>query len=309
MKGFKKLAIATAVAALPAASLAMQPLDDTELSGVTGQDGIELARELNITTSLWYEDTDGVDGVTDATAAARTHNRNWVNATTPGAATTIAQDSAGFIRISGLTVTGNSTVTIDAGSTAGNAAASGVLNMRIQVPTVTLGGGGGMQIGVVGSDAPPANRDAVAGLARVTASTANITDVLSIDSITLSNLDINVQLGPQASHFLYINGGGAGVVTLTNVVITDTNGFYGNGVVAGYDSSSITINNIRIEGMDLAGTYAGVTENGLLVNLQTAGTQAVAIMGIQLGTAPAMGNVYLPDLAMSGTILEVRGKN
>src|SRR5690554_3707865 len=40
MKGFKKLALVSAIAALPMSGFAMEALDDSTMSGITGQDGL-----------------------------------------------------------------------------------------------------------------------------------------------------------------------------------------------------------------------------------------------------------------------------
>ena len=40
---FKKLALAAAVAVAPMSALALEPMQDEALSGVTGQDGISLS--------------------------------------------------------------------------------------------------------------------------------------------------------------------------------------------------------------------------------------------------------------------------
>jgi len=48
MKFFKKLAIATALTSLSLAASAMTPIADTELSQVSGQDGVSIAANLNV---------------------------------------------------------------------------------------------------------------------------------------------------------------------------------------------------------------------------------------------------------------------
>jgi hypothetical protein len=67
MKGLKKIALATAIAAAPFASHAgMKALDDTAMGNVTGQAGvtIELETKIGIGESR-YTDTDGYDTDTE----------------------------------------------------------------------------------------------------------------------------------------------------------------------------------------------------------------------------------------------------
>src|SRR5690554_232961 len=68
MKGFKKLALVSAIAALPMSGFAMEALDDATLSGVTGQDGISVNISVPaMTMDIVLHDNDGLTG-TDAGA-------------------------------------------------------------------------------------------------------------------------------------------------------------------------------------------------------------------------------------------------
>jgi hypothetical protein len=74
MKGLKKLALATAVAAAPFAQAELTSLDDALLSEMTGQAGITIDVDLDMSiAAIKYVDRDGnVDGGADATQGAIT---------------------------------------------------------------------------------------------------------------------------------------------------------------------------------------------------------------------------------------------
>ncbi len=60
--GFKKLAIAAAVAAAPMSALALEPMQDEALSSVTGQDGITITLSGTSFTTLRLDDADAFTG-------------------------------------------------------------------------------------------------------------------------------------------------------------------------------------------------------------------------------------------------------
>src|SRR5690554_5283838 len=70
MSAFKKLALVTAMAALPMSGFAMEALDDATMSGITGQDGLTVT--INVPTStldILIHDADGFNGASLSGAA------------------------------------------------------------------------------------------------------------------------------------------------------------------------------------------------------------------------------------------------
>lgn len=266
--GFKKLALAAAVAAAPMSALALEPMQDEALSSVTGQDGISIGLTVNVTTDLFIEDTDG-------------------HASYP---------NAGFIAIQGVNVAGDIDLEIDAGSTAGTDGVGGALVIGVTLPNLTLAN---LSVGVSGSSANAGDRVVADGLTRVGAAQAGtITEVMSLGTITLSNLAMDIELGPDATNFLTL-AGAVGDISVTNFSLNDT----ANG-------GSLFADELFVSGMDLTGTTAGIDANGLNINLQTGGTTNVALMGVGMGTAGTtapIGNVYITGLDLSGTTVSISG--
>ena len=69
---FKKLALAAAVAALPATGFSMEAMEDSALSSVTGQDGITIGLNTALSAELRIHDADGFVDPAGVTANDRT---------------------------------------------------------------------------------------------------------------------------------------------------------------------------------------------------------------------------------------------
>lgn len=309
MKGFKKLALVTAVAALPMSGFAMEALDDAALSDMTGQDGITIALDLNVSTSLWIEDTDGVpDGPGAWESNFLATDINGVNPGGVGYVTTYSTvdqgfgseyaqtglpvwsglDNPGLIAISGADLTGTVTVDIDAGSSTGG---GGVLNVGVNVGTLTVGAAGGVSIGVAASTNT--------GLAGIQAAPA-VTEIMSLGQMTLNDVNLNIQLGPDAAEFLYLDAAPFDI-TMTNFQVNDAN-----------NGGGIRVGAVLVEGVDLRGTTAGITTDGLELTLGGYQGTDIALTGVIIGDmgatpSPALGNVYITGLDLSGTTVTVSG--
>ena len=296
--GFKKLALAAAVAAAPMSALALEPMQDEAMSAVTGQDGISISLGLDVAMDMYVEDTDGVaDGpLGDYDNDAGTPDTNaWTGL-----------DNAGFIVIKNLAVDGTVNLDIDSGSATGG---GGVLNIGIEVPTITIGDAANpLAIGVAASSATSGARDAEDGLTRVTAASGSVTDVITLDTITLENVGMNVQLGPDAEEFLRIDAD-AFDLDIANFTLNDS-----------VNDGSIFMDQLFIGNIDLSGTTAGIYDDGLRLTLGGSGGTSIAMMGVALGTtgdasatppvdpAPALGNVYITGLDLAGTTVTIAGK-
>ncbi|MGJ3255545.1 MAG: DUF6160 family protein, partial [Alcanivorax sp.] len=190
---FKKLALAAAVAALPATGFSMEAMEDSALSGVTGQDGISIAINTNLAASLIVHDTDGIPtGVTAGHA---------------NAGALIMEDFA--IDTAG----GDITLDIDAGDSAATGTAP-VLNIEVGIPNATV-----ITLGSV--DIANSNRDG--GTWGVDA-TGRVDDVLDLGSITLGATTMNIQLAnePQGD-LIALNTTITNGLSISGSAISDTN--------------------------------------------------------------------------------------
>jgi len=279
---FKKLALAAAVAVAPMSALALEPMQDEALSGVTGQDGISMSITTNLTTDIFIEDTDGT-GITNLT-------------------------NAGFMAIQNVNVTGTINLDIDSASTAGTDGTGGALVIGVSIPTLTLAN---LSVGVTGSSAVTATdvRDATEGFTRVTAAEGGtITNVMSLGSVTLSGLNMGVQLGPDAQNFLTLDGS-ISAIDVADFSIIDA---------SISDGGALFADQLYVSGLDLTGTTASINDGsgtpaaGLNLTMGPALADTdVALMGLGLGDtagAERLGNVYLTGLNLSGTTINIAGK-
>lgn len=280
--GFKKLALAAAVAAAPMSALALEPMQDEALSAVTGQDGISIGLSLNATLDLGIEDTDG----------------------TPAVGAIAANAGPGMILIDNMGLTGDITIEIDSASSTSGA---GVLQANINVPTLTIDTGD-LYVGQ-GTDGSDVN----AGIAKVgTEMTAVSAGDPLLDSvgITLNNVDLTVQLGSEATEFfalstttvLSIDIGTLGNAT-DNLTLRDQSAGGGGAMVA---------DQISIQNIDVNGITGNITTSGLEISTGTALSGInIAAMGVSFGaddgSAPAIGNVYITGLDLSGQTITISG--
>src|SRR5690554_2851897 len=282
MNAFKKLALAAAVASVPMVGVAMEPLNDEGLSNVTGQDGISIGIELDaLNLDVYIEDTDGLQNGT--------------------------RDGAGFIGITGLVVNneGDFTIDIDAGSAAGSASNSGVLQLAIKIDELSINKGSQFSIGVAGSDSTPDARDAEDGWGFVDdAKAAGFTEIIALGDIVLENLEMNIQLGPEAQSFLAIDTSTDLDLSLANFELIDASSSGGG---------SLFTESIEITNLGINGTTASITNGGLELTLGSrvgSDPTRVAVMGLGFGDSQAaapLGNVYIDGLDLGGTKVTVSG--
>jgi hypothetical protein len=271
MKGFQKLALVSAIAALPMTGFAMEALDDSTLSGVTGQDGITLGLNLNATLNVGIEDTDGHTGA----------------------------PNPGLILLVGHSLNGTANVVIDAGENAGGS----VLRVGVSIPTLTMNTG---NIYVApGTD----GTNVAAGIANVNTQAGAVTDELIKNvSITLNDLDLGIELGDGATNFLSIAT--TSVLTIDIGTLGDAgDSFVLNDLGAG-GGGSLTVDQLSIQNVDLDGITANITTAGLEISTNSALSSInLAMMGVAFGDASAspIGNIYITGLNMSGQTITISG--
>ena len=270
---FKKLALA---AVAPMSALALEPMQDEALSGVTGQDGISIGLNLDATLNVGIEDTDGFAGNT----------------------------GAGMILIENMglsTGTGDLNLVIDSAS---SGSGGGVLQVSIQADALTVNTGD-LYVGQ-GTD----GTDVAAGIAKVgTELTAvqgsTFSDpILESVSVTLNDLELSLQLGSEASNLFAIST--TSVLSIEIGTLADGSDNLTLNDAAG--GGALSVDQLALNNLDVDGITGQVTTSGLVINTNGAlsGVE-VAAMGVQLGTADSIGNVYVTGLDLSNTAITIAG--
>ncbi len=278
---FKKLALAAAVAAAPMSALALEPMQDAALSDVTGQDGISISLNTDLVANLIIHDTDGY-GATHTGAGALVLNGFGI-------------DTAG----------GNITLAIDAGDTAATGTAP-VLNVAVGIPNNTV-------VSLGSLDVANSNRDNASGWGVDT--TAQVTGVLDLGTVTLGSTNMNIQLGSEPQgNMIVLDTTITGGITLNNFAINDSNsgGSIAMGSLAVLDTNGGTDLTVDV-GVDATATGLAVTVNQLGAGTSTTAANNgidVRITDLRLGNtaAPVLGDIELVDLNMNGTTITIAGK-
>jgi len=275
---FKKLALAAAVAALPATGFSMEAMEDTALSGVTGQDGISIGLATDITAGLRIHDKDGLGSISG---------------------------DAGALVIDGFSITRANaadeiTLAIDADGNGG----APVLNIEVGIPsdlTIALG-----SLEVASSNGASGTGDW---------GVADNIQVANLGTVTLGATDLNIQLGTEVqgnmialdttitngvsiAGFELLDADSGGSI-LTDLTVVDTG--------AGNDDLTVDI------GIDVDNTSGSAGTGALVVGLDGIGGVGsgidVRMANLTLGgaSASAIGDVELVDLQLSGN-LTITGK-
>ncbi|MEH6344084.1 MAG: DUF6160 family protein [Bermanella sp.] len=204
MKGFQKLALVTAIAAAPfAAQAELKAMDDALLSEMTGQAGVTIDVDLQMTIeNIVYVDSDGSGATTLVSAATGQYDTNGDAAVDGGfdssgvaeavtqdvfgtkGAVTISDLKMGSLDASGALIGAASIkgVTIDVDGTDGLVIGIGQIGdtsgngIDISVASITVGNGGG-QLAVLAAKTTAAGTE-IPGLIAATATTG-VTDAAS----------------------------------------------------------------------------------------------------------------------------------
>lgn len=273
---FKKLALVTAIAAAPVSAFAVDTLDDAMLSGVTGQDGIAINLNLDVTTDVIIHDTDGIDNVS----------------------TTYSFDGA--IVMSGVRIAtgaGGVNIEIDAGDTSTASGTAPVLNVFVDVAANTVIETGDLTVGNSNRD------DSGWGIEAGTESGI----IMQNATITLGQTDLNIQLGNEAQgNMIRIDTEITNGIQIANSALVDAGGSLTGGVIG---SGNMTI--LDNGGTNLtADVGVDVTTAGLVITLNQLGDAAtgmdIRIERQYLGTT-TLG--YIGDVELTGIVLDNPGFN
>lgn len=283
---FKKIALAAAIASVPAAAFSVETLDDGQLAATTGQDGIQVEIAIGaagIATDIYLHDKDGLSGL--ATFA-------------PGYS---SFDGAIVIDNMSIGVGGaNIGINIDVGDS-GVTAASPVMNVAVSLPAALT---------IVTGDISIANSGIDEGNRNITGQTGVI---LSSMTIELGATTLNIQLGNEAqtgsnvgTDMIVLNSSITGGVTISNMRLNDADS--GGGI--GATSMSITDS----AGANLTLNIDGnVTANGLeldLAQIGDGGGMNIEIVDQYLGSTSAgiIGDVSVRGLNLNDTKVTISGK-
>lgn len=282
---FKKLALAAAVAAAPVAAFSVESLEDTDLGGVTGQDGIQVLIDIGtagITTDLYIHDKDGLTGYADA------------------------YSFDGAVVIDGLSIGAGSgpdiTLNIDAGDSVVSGGAP-VLNVQVVLPTTLTIQTGDISVANSQIDDTPAGRS-------FTNQSGVILDSMNI---VLGSTTLNIQLGNEqqtgaivGTDMIRLASSITGGLSLSNFALNDAN----SGGAIGMSSMTIT---------DAGGTNLtisadiNVTTSGLEIGLGQLGSVSglsIEIVDQYLGTTTAgiIGDISVVGLNLNGSTVIISGK-
>lgn len=273
---FKKLALVTAIAAAPMCAFAVDTLDDSMLSGVTGQDGIAINLNLDVTTDAIIHDTDGLSNA-------------FVNTD---------HSFDGAIVMSGVNITtgaGGVNIEIDAGDT-DTTNGDPVLNVYVDIAAGTTIQTGDLTVG-------NSNRDN-SGWGVTTQSGV----ILQNATITLGQTDMNIQLGNEAQgNMIRIDTAITGGIVVTNTALLDAGGSLTGGAIG---AGTVTILDNGGGPNLTADIGVDVTTAGLVITLNQLGDATngmdIRIERQYLGTT---GLGYVGDVELTGIVLDNPGFN
>lgn len=277
---FKKLALVTAIAAAPMSAFAVESLDDSMLAGVTGQDGVAINLDLNVTTDVIIHDTDGIDNVS----------------------TTYSFDGAIIITGAGInTGPGGIRIEIDAGDSSTASGTAPVLNVNVAIAAGTTIQTGDLTVGNSNRD------DGAWGFEAGTQSGV----IMQNAAITLGATVANIQLGNEAQgNMIQVDTVITGGIQVANSALLDAGGSITGGAI-GAALTTILDNgggNLTVDvGVD-------VDVNGVIITVNQLGNAATGFdMRIErqyVGTTTLgyIGDVELTGVNLNGSTITLSGK-
>lgn len=286
---FKKLALAAAIATVPAVGFSVETLEDADLGGVSGQDGIEVSVAIGtggIGTDIYLHDTDGLDlGVGYS-----------------------GYSFDGAVVIEGLSIAAGSGATIgieiDAGdrSTSANAP---ILNVNVTLPANLTVSTGAISV---------ANSQIDNGARGIDGQTA---EIISNTTVILGATTLNIQLGNEeqtgslgGSDMIVVSSSVVGGVSLSGFRLSDAS----NSGDGGIGMSTMTITDAGGGGNLTVAADINADDTGLVIGLGQLGHSvnglSIEIVDQYLGSTSAgiVGDVSLVGLNLNGTIVTISGK-
>lgn len=293
----------------PLGASAMEPLEDEALAAVTGQDGVTIhfqtPESSPLTFNMYIEDTDGLGARDGANQQIIDVHENYEQFS-QSAGEKFSQ--AGFVALQNiqLKAEAGTTINIDAGSSNGAGAGSGVLRVDVYVPELIINpdADSPLRIGLAGVGAASDSevRDAVKGWERIDSRKSHIAEVLILDNIKITNVDFALELGPEAEQFLKVSEDADNFdYELNHYQFND---------MAEEGGGALTVGKLSVENVNLAGTTASVTDLGLAF---TFGSQSKELdlslkdVGFA-GSNSTFGDFAINGLDFSGATLTVLGK-
>lgn len=271
---FKKVLLATAIAAVSTSSYAMEAMDDSSLSDTTGQDGLIITvtpPAAGIVTDIIWHDTDGYT----------------------------TRTGAGAVVIDNMTIDADSGIRLD-------------IDASGDVDNVATGNQAGLRIGVslLGTTTISTGDLSVAASNGVGAAVSNQTaTILPSMNLTIGSGSLaEIFLGNEedGKSMINLNTTLTGGIDVTNFAINDIDS---SGSIA---IGTLAIDDTGAANANLAAQVAvDATASGLLVTLTQIGTGAgidIAMTNVALGSATVMGDVEINGLDLDGTTINIVGK-
>ncbi|MCC2637309.1 MAG: protein FilA [Moraxellaceae bacterium] len=278
---FKKLLLATSIAAVSTTSFAMQAMDEEALSSTTGQDGLTINIDnANLAAfSVILHDTDGIVGT-----ATRTFD--------------------GAIGIAGIDVGAlDLTIDVDAGSDLIGGTSS-TLQVKVYNGSALTVNLGTLTVGNSARDSAAWGQSGAVTVASLGSLTIGVT--------TSAAPLLNIQMGSEAQgNWMALKPTFTGGLSISNFALYDATGGGGtNGIgmttLAIFDTGSTTTLAADI-GID-------ASASGLVLDINSVGTVGggmdVRMSAVKLGTiatAPSIGDVEIIGLNLANTTIAVIG--
>lgn len=286
------LVVMSSLLAMSFAANGMQTLEDGELSLQSGQNGVTLRSDLNISSSaLRIRDNDGFAGYASAgQLIQRGLGYRTCVETTASTACTATTNASGY------------TMVMDAGASGVNGLLSiGITTspkIRLFLTSVDLGNGSATAATVTPK------------LVVINPGSSLVADKY-IELVAAPSSEIRMDIGKDPK-------GGAGKLTFNSLRIASMSVNGGLALVdagcstCGYGVSSYTLTGAGGGVADLSGTYMNVSAtNGLVLTLGSAVVLDATMGGLRIGdlagSSPAVGSLTIKGLDLSGLVVTLKG--